>query len=114
MQTCGCQEVALEDVDGLADIIACGAQYPTVVGGRQTGESAYKLPDGDGRTPAVHGETEADGFVFITFPTAVERVGVGDIEQFLAGRIADLLSCPTSVSRTGEIIYHVAKITLFP
>ena len=94
-------QVALQQFDGLADVVAGSAKCPTKMTTRVLDVQATdKIPHQHGRAPTMNGEAESYALVFL-YAVCTRFVCDGcDVVQGITCGLADLTGCPKGVART--------------
>ena len=104
-------QVTLQQVDGLADVVAGRQEDPTErVARADDAQPTDEFPHDDGRTPGMHGEAEPDALAFKYTVFVDTRPDGADVAQCIAGGLGHLAGGPTGVTRARKIEYHVAKL----
>ena len=91
-------EVTLEDIDGLADGVACRANGVDIVAVGHERQMPDKFANECRRPPAMHGETDTDAFVIAQLVAESAVAVVGHADHGLVGGIGQLACHPCRVT----------------
>lgn len=107
----GGTKVALHDVDGLADVVACGTKHPTVMAfGIADPAFPGKLPHRHRWPPGVYWEAKADGLAGLQRERLVDG-SLTNRNQRLAQGLANPLGSPCRIACTRIVENHIYSFT---